>query len=246
MLNVKIIRDVAKSTDGQMQLQIEVKQSHTLTSILQEVAPEVYGACEGALRTRAELMKGSEAEWESRLWEEDSVEDCATLLAAWHGEVMIRDRWMVRSRLTPWIHAEVYIISPYLGLAALPAFSYNGYVFPCGIALQFGPFNRLDIGKLATLFRNIPPPDTWMEVANIFFLLGDEDSSAISTLYALQGRFEGEVTTLRNKIPEEIRQADVTIIDCEAVWEYFKGQFREYINQRNEGRWERLVGEGLP
>ena len=39
MLNVKIIRNVVKTTDGQMQLQVEVKQGPTLTAILRELVP---------------------------------------------------------------------------------------------------------------------------------------------------------------------------------------------------------------
>lgn len=245
MLNVKIIGDVVKSVDGQLQLQVEVKQGPTLAPILREVAPQVYRACEHTLRASAELMKSSEAEWKSRFWEDDSVEDCATLLAAWPDEVMIHDRWMLRSRLKPWIRAEVYVISPYLALAAAPACTYNGFVFPCGVTLQFGPLNRIDIAKLATLFLEIPPPDTWMQATNLLFLLGGENDSFVSALYALQDRFSKEMATLRDKIPDEIQQADVTIVDCEAIWQYFQGQFRGWVEQRNEGLWEKLT-EGLP
>ena len=243
MFNVKIVKNVVKGADKQVQVLVEAKQSSTIAAILQEVAPEAYEACNYALKAKAELMKCSEAEWKSRFSEEDNVEDCAMLLAGWPCEVIVHDRWMIRSRLNPWIHAEVYIITPYLGLVAVPAFSCNGYVLACGISLQFGPFNRLDISKLATLFRDIPPPDTWMEVANIL-LLGEEDDSAVSTLYALQERFGKEMSTLRDVIPQEIRQADVTIIDCVAIWEYFKGQFQDFISQSNDGRWEKLT-EGL-
>jgi len=239
MLNVKIIRDVVKSVDGQVQLQIEVKQGLTLAAILQELAPQVYEACEYALRAGAELMQGSRMEWKSQF----CVEDSAMLLAAWPGEAIVQDRWMLRSRLDPWIHAEVYIITPYLMLAALPTSAKNGYVLPCGVTLQFGPFNRLDITKLAVFFPELPPPDSWMEAANIF-LFGDESTSAVSALYALQDRFGKEMATIRDRIPEEIRQADVTIVDCEAIWQYFKGQFGEYVNQRNEVRWAKLT-EGL-
>ena len=41
MLNVKIIRDVVKSVDGQVQLQIEVKQGLTLAAILRELDPNL-------------------------------------------------------------------------------------------------------------------------------------------------------------------------------------------------------------
>lgn len=240
MLNVKIIRDVVKSVDGQVQLQIEVKQGLILAAILRELDPNLYETCEYALRARAELKQGDGEDWQSQF----CVEDSAMLLAAWPGETIVQDRWMLRSRLRPWIRAEVYIITPYLSLAALPASTKTGYVLPCGVTLQFGPFNRLDIAKLATLFPELPPPDSWMQAANIFFLLGDESTSAVSALYALQDRFGKEMATIRDRIPEEIRQADVTIVDCEAIWQYFKGQFGEYVNQRNEVRWAKLT-EGL-
>lgn len=245
MLDVKIVRNVVKGADGQVQLEVETKQGPALTAVLREVAPEVYSACEYALNAKTELMRSSEAERRSRFWGEDSIEDCAMLLAAWHDEVMARNHWMVRSRLDPWIRADVYVISPYLDLVAAPLSMKNGFVLPCGVTLRFGPLNRLDVAKIVILFPDSQHPDSWQEAFRVLSLLGDENTSTISALYCLQDRFSREMATLQDKLSEEIRQADVTLIDCEASWEYFKGQFQEFIDQTNEGRWEKLRA-GLP
>ena len=244
MYDVNIVTSVVKDRDNHVQLQTEVKRGTTITATVQEVAPELYGACKQTLSARTELLKSSETVWRSRFSEEDSVEDCLILMAGWQGEAIVHDRWMLRSRLQPWIHADIYVVSPHLSLVATPACTSKGFVIPCSIILRFESFSRLDVAKIAILFPDSQHPDSWQEGFRMLSLLGDESISTLSALYCLQDRFSEDMAILRDKLSEEIRRADVTLVDCEAVWEYFKGQFREFVDRTNEGRWDKIT-EGL-
>jgi len=244
MYDVKLVTNVVKDRTGQVQLQTEVIRGTTLTAAVQEVAPQLYGACDLTLSAKAAFLKGSEGELRSGFAEEDSLEDCLTLMAAWQGEAIVHDRWMLRCRLQPLVDAEIYVVSPYLGLVATPACTSRGFVMPCGIILQFGAFSRLSVAKVATLFPNSQHPDSWEEGFRVLSLLGDENTSTLSALYCLQDRFGKDMVQLRDKLTEEIRRTDVTLVDCEAVWEYFKGRFEEFVDVTNEGRWDKIT-EGL-
>jgi len=244
MYDVKLVTNVMKDRAGQVQLQTEVKRGPTLTAVVQEVAPELFGACEFTLRAKAELLKGSEAEWRSRFADDDSLDDLLTLMAAWQGRAIVLNRWVLRCRLKPFIDAMIYVISPYLGLIATPACTSRGFVMPCGIILQFESFSRLSVAKIVTLFPESQHPNSWQEGFNRLSLLGDENTSTLSALYCLQDRFSKDMVQVRDKLTEEIQRADVTLVDCEAVWEYFNGQFTEFIDRANEGRWDKIT-EGL-
>ena len=237
MYEVSIVTNVAKDRDNHVQLQTEVKRGTSITATVQEVAPELYDACIQTLSAGTELLKSSETGWTSRFSGEESVEDCLILMAGWHGEAIVHDRWMLRSRLQPWIHAQIYVVSPHLSLVATSDCTLRGSAIPCGVILQFGSFSRLSVAKIATLFPDSQHPDSWMEGFNVLSLLGPP-------LYCLQDRFSEDMTILRDKLSEEIRRADVTIVDCEAVWEYFRCQFQEFTDQKNKDRWEKLT-EGL-
>ena len=244
MYEVSIVTSVAKNRDNQVELQAEVERGPTLTAIIQEVAPELYGACKETLSAGTEILKSCETEWRSRFSEEESIEDCLILMAGSHGGGIVHNRWMLRSRLRPFIDAMIYVVSPCLGLVATPACTSRGFVMPCGITLQLGSFSRLSVAKVATLFPDSQQPDSWQDGFRMLSLLGDESTSTLSALYCLQDRFSEDMAILRDRLYEEIRRTDVTLVDCEAVWEYFKGQFREFVDRTNEGRWDKIT-EGL-
>jgi hypothetical protein len=175
------------------------------------------------------------------------------LLAAWASEAMGQDRWMLRLPDLPGGLASagmsdfnemtldhyVLIVSPYLDLLAMPGCSETGVTIPCGLFLQFGPLSRLYVTKLAFLFPESRPPDSRMDAA-VMLLLHE-----MGTLFALQERFEAEMATIRDKVSEELQREDafVTIVDCEAVWRYFKGQFQDYVDHWNEVRWNKLLDD---
>ena len=248
MINVKVITDIARDADGCVQLRVELRPASTLAAVLQELAPQLYGTCEGILR-RSELRQHESPEWQPQL----CVEDGTMLLAAWASEAINQDRWMLRLPNLPGglpsagmsdfnemtLHHYVLIVSPYLGLLAMPGCSETGVVIPCGLFLQFGTLSRLYATKLVFLFPESRSPDSWMGAATILLV------HETGTLYALQQRFEDEMATIRDKISEEIDQGDafVTIVDCEAVWRYFKGQFQDYVDHWNEGRRKKLLGD---